>query len=347
MTLDDLINDPRTRAARNVYDEVKTGVCKVHKVARAGGTTSLAIESFLRGERVVIFTSTNNIIKRTIKNGIIDKCEAQGIKPPVIAHITSNFECVHNIMDRAHAESVIEEKNKEIKQLESTGCATEKAKTELKELEGKRNSLSALQVLPKDLECGFECQYFNMCTCLEVLREQPDIIVLTYAKVANMLRVIDETDTEGITISILHRLLSCRNVIFDESHEMEETKQKSIYADIEKSLNSGRYLPIIKSNDYPEFNNMLRLLYSVFNNIEIRNAIKQSRELAKADNYYELHNRFEVSRPAALTDKLDIIRKKDLVIFTAILSEIYQMAISGDAYKYGITGKELNAFLDY
>jgi len=63
--------DLRTIAAKRFYDEVPSGVVKLHKTTRAGGTVALCSESVRRNELCVMICRTNRNITKTVKEEVI------------------------------------------------------------------------------------------------------------------------------------------------------------------------------------------------------------------------------------------------------------------------------------
>ena len=118
-------------------------------------------------------------------------------------------------------------------------------KEELEKLRYKLRTLNSLDLLPKGGSNCFKCEHFNECPCMEAIRAPADIIVLTYAKAATIQRTLERASKNkkpAIASTIELRLLECRNFLFDESHELEDSKQKSISDEIKKSLNNGKEL---------------------------------------------------------------------------------------------------------
>ena len=333
MTLEELENDERTQASEKIYDKIKTGVLMGHKVPRGGGTTSLAIASYLRGEKCVIFTTTNKIAEETVKANIVKICNNLGVKPPVIALIPANKKCIIIQKELEDIVKQISEKKKD-----------EDKEEELKELKYKLRTLTSLELLPKGGEDCYGCKHFDECPCMEVLRVRADIIVLTYAKAATIRRALERASgfkKLAIAPEMEYRLLTCRNFLFDESHSLEDSKQNAISDEIKKSLNNGKYRPLLEY-DYTEIENTLISLHHILNDSEIKKVIKQSKRAAASKDYYNQHNRVTVSRPSGLADNLDGYRKKDLIIIPKLINEVHDIVSSGDAYKFDVSASELN-----
>jgi len=86
--------DPRTLAAERFYDEVPSGIVKVHKTTRAGATVALCSESVRRKELCVMVCRTNRNITKTLKEDMVSVVG----HPVNVIHIMRNSFCPR-IMD--------------------------------------------------------------------------------------------------------------------------------------------------------------------------------------------------------------------------------------------------------
>jgi len=86
--------DPRTLAAERFYDEVPSGIVKVHKTTRAGATVALCSESVRRKELCVMVCRTNRNITKTLKEEMVSVVG----HPVNVIHIMRNSFCPR-IMD--------------------------------------------------------------------------------------------------------------------------------------------------------------------------------------------------------------------------------------------------------
>lgn len=81
--------DPRTMAAKLFYDEVRSGLVKLHKTTRAGATVALCSESVKRNELFTLICRTNRNITKTVKE---ETASVVG-RPINVIHIVRNSYC--------------------------------------------------------------------------------------------------------------------------------------------------------------------------------------------------------------------------------------------------------------
>lgn len=81
--------DPRTMAAKRFYDEVQSGITKLHKTTRAGATVALCSESVRRSELFTLICRTNRNITKTVKE---ETASVVG-RPINVLHILRNSFC--------------------------------------------------------------------------------------------------------------------------------------------------------------------------------------------------------------------------------------------------------------
>jgi hypothetical protein len=86
--------DPRAIVAKRFYNEVQSGVVKLHKTTRAGATVALCSESVRRNELFTLICRTNRNITKTVKE---ETASVVG-RPINVVHILRNSFCPR-IMD--------------------------------------------------------------------------------------------------------------------------------------------------------------------------------------------------------------------------------------------------------
>lgn len=337
MTNPELENDRRLRAAHRIYDRHRSGILKVFKTVRAGATTSLVLESYLRKEKVTIAVSTHEEADETILSTVRWLCNQYGKKQPRIVKVQSNQHCTYNVEYR-----------------ESLPYGH------------KREQYTQLLVKPRREGCGEECPHFHNCEVMDIIRNgsTADIIVILHDKLSNLLHPVDYDD-EGLNAIIIDRLLECQNIIIDESHKIEQSESDGMVAKtseqennkwqkVENKVIKGKYIPIIKERNpknskklkYPEFANVIKYLSKILFDTEVRATIDRAEAEAKADDYYLRHIKHEITRPLEL-QKLDIIRKENLIIYPALVSEFHEMIKNDDFLKFFISASEMMQILTY
>ena len=159
----------------------KCEIVKVHKVTRAGTTTSTSLALLEQGHTILIPEPTNRIIQNTILKDI----KKLSSKNPVIVHIPANHACL--IIAR---------------QLEENDL--------LREL--------PYHLFP--VYCR-DCDNFDKCPMTEIIRvEHLDIVSLTYDKLAALM-LSAEMNPEGIAAEILAKIEeNVDAIVLDEAHEL-------------------------------------------------------------------------------------------------------------------------------
>jgi hypothetical protein len=164
------------------------GLLIIHKVTRAGATTSIILFLINHDLKFVVLEPTNRIIKRTI----LTLGKYLKGKTLNIVHVPSNRECwlIKEEMKR----------NKHLKRM-------------------------PYQFLPK--ECGPKCIYYNECPVTRILREENiDGVALTYDKLAAlMLSPSEEGIPKQIFDKIMEY---AGYVLLDEGHELVYDKISSL-----------------------------------------------------------------------------------------------------------------------
>jgi hypothetical protein len=82
-------NDPRAITAKRFYDEVPSGIVRLHKTARAGATVALCSESIRRKELFTLICRTNRNVTKTVKE---ETASVVGC-PVNVIHIMRNSSC--------------------------------------------------------------------------------------------------------------------------------------------------------------------------------------------------------------------------------------------------------------
>lgn len=337
MTSPELENDKRLRAAHRIFERHRSGILKVFKTVRAGATTSLVIESYLRKEKCVISVSTHEEADETILSTVRWLCNQYGKKQPRIVKVQSNQRCSYNI---AYLNSL------------PYGY--------------KREQYTQLLVKPRREGCGDECPHYHTCEVTDIIRNgsDADIIVILHDKLSNLLHPVDYAD-EGMNSLIVDRLLECKNINIDESHKIEQSESDGMVAKkseqennkwqkVENKVIKGKYIPIIKERNpenpkklkYPELANVIKYLAKILFDTEVQATIDRAEAEAKADDYYLKHIKHEITRPLEL-QKLDIIRKNNLIIYPALVAECHEMIKNDDFLRFGISASEMMQILTY
>lgn len=181
--------DVRIATAYNIFNIYKNDILLTHKTTRAGCTTALAAESLNRKEPFLMVVPTNNIAQKTI---VTDAKKYSDTKDPYIIHIKSNHFCIKN-----------------------------------EELCEQYPDLKRLPILPLPAKCS-ECEYYDFCPITEIIRKpNSDGYVLTYQKlVALLLSMGNHPNTTAE--AIIDIVSSCRNIVFDEIHEIQYGKSSSL-----------------------------------------------------------------------------------------------------------------------
>jgi hypothetical protein len=81
--------DPRAKTAKRFYDDVQSGVIKLHKTTRAGATVSICSESVRRNELFTLACRTNRNITKTVKE---ETANVVG-QPVNVIHVLRNSFC--------------------------------------------------------------------------------------------------------------------------------------------------------------------------------------------------------------------------------------------------------------
>jgi hypothetical protein len=220
-----------------------------------------------------------------------------------------------------------------------------------------------LKSVPRREECGEECQYFETCEFIDILRNpEADIIALTYDKIANLMLVsenesddTEEESEEPKEESVNHRIrdiiLGARNFIADETHWLEFNKSTGVTVEIreldaltkwwnKKKLRITKYLPKIEeSAKYPEFLKTVRFIGQIYSSIEIKETVNRTAESAQADDYYNKHILNSVSKaPYKIIGKDEEPKSS----YPALVLENYNVVMSGDFRRFGISVTDLN-----
>jgi hypothetical protein len=285
-------------------------------------------------------TVQNEIIRNTIIKGIIETCKLYGLEPPNIVHVPSNLECIHYLNKRDEIENELIRCEKEVKKLKEdveNGSATneelKEKEAELASAKGTYNRFMRLKVVLRDITCGDECEYVRKCPCTKVLFEDADIIVTTYDKLVNIERVVKNSrkNSGGVNREISGILKECKNIILDESHEIEK-EPFNIKLDINKQIlirkiKNGGFKQLYTDEKYKNLSQLIKLIYDFHNGKDIKNAIKESRKIAKSEDYYKQHNKIEVSRSIKQAQNPKTKKLKDVIVFTSALNELFDLII--------------------
>lgn len=212
--------DPRILAAAEMYEQYCNGAYLLHKTTRAGCTTAMVAESLNRREQFACIVPTNSIADRTIVEDAKKYSDAAVHK---IIHIPSNKACRKN-------EEMCEE----------------------------YPDLKQLPILPLADKCD-ECEYRLNCPFTEIIRHpEAEGFVLTYSKLVALM-MASRTAPDTRAQDILDMLNACRNMVFDEVHELQYGRSTSltIYADqdLNKHLDINRYLEAMRK--YPELGELI------------------------------------------------------------------------------------------
>jgi len=81
--------DPRATTAKRFYDEVHSGIVKLHKTTRAGATVALCSESIRRNELFTLVCRTNRNVTKTVK----EETSSVVGRPINVIHIMRNAFC--------------------------------------------------------------------------------------------------------------------------------------------------------------------------------------------------------------------------------------------------------------
>jgi hypothetical protein len=339
-------NDIRTNTALRLFDRNKKGIFKLIKTTRAGATTSLCIASSILHEKCLIVVPSNKIAETTVNEDLISACKMHNLKIPEIVQVYSNHHCYFNILEQS--------------QLSESDNEDDIVKFDM---------LQDLEALPRRPKCGEECEHFTNCECMQILRSQPDIIVITHAKLTNLMRPRDDDD-KGVNADILFKLLESRNIIIDESHRLETAKSEQVLIlqatkigeswikTFEAKFRNQKYLTLAnekklvkkkpKNTDdeeevqyfkYYNFRKIIIHISQILANSQVQETLEASSRQAEGN-----YNKFLITRPTQ-QNRLDVIKRKDLISYPGLASEFHGMIINGDALRYGISTTELNGFL--
>ena len=243
--------DPRIKTAYDIYNSFVNDIIVIYKTTRAGCTTALVAETLNRGEQGLIIVPTNNIAEKTI---IQDAKKYSDNKHDAdIIHIPANHKCMLN-------EELIEE----------------------------FPDIGRLPILPLADKCT-ECQNFDMCPVTAILRgEGKDCIVLTYDKLAALMMAAESrpnTQAEHIIDSISR----CKNVMFDEIHEMQYGKSVSLTV-FDNALrinyiNMLKYMPI--ANEYRYIMSVILQFQQLLKDPQTVIAINEAFQGAESEDYWK------------------------------------------------------------
>jgi hypothetical protein len=349
--------NPKSIAAQKLYDEPKNSVFLLLKKTRTGATTSLGIEPVIRHEKDVIITYTHKIAKDTVIDGITTLCKSTKLPEiPNIVHVPSNEECTsfqedldEALFNRNIHKKAYEEYIQKVKEGNATADELKEKKDEYWKYENEYTDLKKLKVKPKGEECGYDCLHFDECPCMRVLREEADIIVLTYQKIVNMMRVLRQgKNSNSLNKAILDILREYKNIILDEAHHIDE-EPLSVSIDTAERIVAGDFIELLKDKEYPATSNVLRLIYQLFTSDEIRKGIEESQAIAKSKNRTKVQNKIKVERPIKQEQSTKSKNNKltELTIYGAVLREMYSLIKSHKARKYKLKYNIINDILDY
>ncbi len=184
-------NDRRLKYANKIISLLRRNrAIVVHKVTRAGATTSLILSLLKQNKVFLVVEPTNKIIKDTILNNIKKHC---GEKEPVIIHVPANSECLRN-----------------------------KVKIE------ENNYLSKLPFLYLPEDCK-DCSLQKECPVTRILHEKNiDGIAITYDKLVALVFTA-QLFGKSIASKILQKILaSVDHIVLDEAHELMYEKISSL-----------------------------------------------------------------------------------------------------------------------
>jgi hypothetical protein len=184
-----ITEDVRMTIADDIICNLISGtITKIYKTPRAGATTSLILSLLKQNKKILVCEPTNKIIEETILQNISRHCKDRS---PKIIHIPSNKKCIIN--------------EQSIKINEHLGKLP-------------------YMWLPNG--CGEECQYYDECPVTQILREECDVIAITYDKLAALMlsATIFRND---IALKIMEKI-AIDFILFDEAHELMYDKVSSL-----------------------------------------------------------------------------------------------------------------------
>lgn len=297
--------DKRILAAADMYESFSEGAVKVYKTTRAGCTTSLGAEAINRGEKTLLVVPTNKIAKETICQDIPKYCDIKDVK---ITHVVSNRSCIR--IQQMMNECVY------VKRLETI-------------------------LLP--INCK-KCEYFNKCEVTELVRNpDSDIIVLTSRKLAIMMqKFLSSHNKDDIIQDFMKIIFSCRNIIFDEVHELEYIDMINIPVygyDVEKDVleqvfKLEKYKEIANNkDDFPELNEILFRFIVMMTSKEMQENINNVLDMAKSKEYVNQHMRKIMLNPY-FSETCDVPQYK---IFVGGCDEILKLTQNAQKYEIDIS----------
>jgi len=290
--------DVRIATAYNIFNIYKNDILLTHKTTRAGCTTALAAESLNRKEPFLMVVPTNNIAQKTIVN---DAKKYSDIENPYIIHIKSNHFCLKN-----------------------------------EELCEKYPDLNRLPILPLPEKCN-SCEYYNVCPITEIIRNpNASGYVLTYQKlVALLLSMGNHPNTTAE--KIIDIISSCKNIVFDEIHEIQYGKSSSLTVydnsnDKNKRLEFDKYIKL--HEDYKYIYKMLTNFKMLLGEEEIERNIQGCKWDAEEDDHWKHHSNRQIENnwtDISVKDNGDITKT-----IIAIYEEIIQLTKERTKYDLNI-----------
>jgi|LGVF01.1.fsa_nt_gb hypothetical protein len=286
--------DVRIATAYNIFEIYQNNILLTHKTTRAGCTTALAAESLNREEPFLMVVPTNNIAQKTI---VQDAQKYSDMKDSYIIHIKSNHFCLRN--------------------------------EELCEI---YPDLKRLPILPLPGKCT-ECEYYDYCPITEILRKpHANGYVLTYQKlVALLLSMGHHPNTTAE--KIIDIVSGCKNIVFDEIHEIQYGKSSSltVYDDSDdknKRIDFSKYIHL--HEDYKYIFKLLTNFKMLLNEEEIESNIQGCKWDADDEDHWKHHiNRQLVNNWTTLSIKENGDETKTII---AIYEEIIDLTKNRTKY---------------
>jgi len=204
-----------------------------------------------RGEQGLIIVPTNNIAEKTIIHDA--KKYSDNKHDADIIHIPANHKCMLN-------EELIEQ----------------------------YPDIGRLPILPLADKCT-DCPNFDVCPVTAILREEGrDGIVLTYDKLAALM-MASESRPNTQAEHIINAISRCKNVLFDEIHEMQYGKSVSltVFDRILRNdyINMAKYMPI--ANEYRYIMSIILQFKQLLKDTQTNIAINQAYQGAESDDYWK------------------------------------------------------------
>ncbi|AKB22329.1 hypothetical protein [Methanosarcina sp. WH1] len=178
------LTDARLLAAHAIFQAMRGkpySVFNVMKVVRAGATTSLILEALRQGKKIVVIVPHHGIAEETIVRDVV---ELGKLQKEDVSHVKSNKACLY-LIDKM-------EKFPDLKRLDTL-------------------------ILPTDCTV---CPRFDECPEMDILKKDPQVIVLTYHKLCVLLEkwLNKEKSEDEIIFKIMDKILSADIHLFDEIH---------------------------------------------------------------------------------------------------------------------------------